>query len=279
MEVNTEYSSSYCYNMSGEKKPNPQEAFQMAKSAMEEAHKLTPDNIKHEDDWRKMSDNEWDKLVEHVDKYLDAAREEFETIKEKQEEAARKMAAEAPAGMKSIIAAQAALKVAANGFMGNVADTDTVELEKQSWTYEIETDDQVILAEAKMANEKAADMLTKSQEIALMGDTTEGISEVGTVREYARAKEDEEKKTWIITAFTDHGIMCKECTKGGESRDLWSIEYKNPGDYKKVWDFLDRFEKDSSFEFAGNRSFWIDFLAGRVSEEELDSMVEKAKTA
>lgn len=254
-------------------------SFVTAVDVYKESHKLTPDNIKHEDDWRKMSDKEWDKIVEHLDKYLDAAKEELENLKEKQEEAAQKMAAEAPAGMKAIFASQAALKVAANGFMGNVSGTDASELEKQSWTYEMETDDQVILAKAKMANERASDMLTKSQEIALMGDTTEGISDVGTVKECAAAKDDEEKKTWIITAYTEQGIMCRECTKGGESKELWSIEYKNPGDYKKVWDFLGRFEKDSSFEFAGNRSFWIDFLAGRVSEEELDSMVEKAKTA
>ena len=81
-----------------------------------------------------MSDKEWERMVKHVDEYLDAAREELKEMKEKQEEAAQKMAAEAPADMKSIMAAQAALQVAANGFMGNATGTDASELEKQSWS-------------------------------------------------------------------------------------------------------------------------------------------------
>ncbi len=102
---------------------NTRESFVMAKNIFEEAHKLTPDNIKNEDDWRKMSDKEWDKLIAHFDKYLDATRENLEELKEKQEEAAKKTAAEAPANMKSIMAAQAALQVAANGFTNDTVET------------------------------------------------------------------------------------------------------------------------------------------------------------
>jgi len=279
MDINTQYSGNYYSYTQNGKKASPQEAFLMAKNEFEEAHKLTPDNIKNEDDWRKMSDKEWERMVKHVDEYLDAAREELKEMKEKQEEAAQKMAAEAPADMRAILAAQAALQVAANGFMGNATGTDASELEKLSWTYEMETDDQAILAKAKMANERAADMLTKSQEITLMGDTTEGISDTGSVKECAKEKENDGKKTWTITAFTEQGIMCKECTIGGASRDLWSIEYKNPGDYKKVWDFLDRFEKDASFDFAGDKNFWMEFLTGKISDAKLNTMVEKAKAA
>ncbi len=272
MNINTQYSNGFFSNPVMGKKMDSQEAFTTALDDFEEAHKLIPDDIKVEDDWREMSDKEWDKLVEHIDKYLDSAKENIEELKKKQEEAAAKMAAQAPAGMKTILAAEAALQVAANGFSGtgSFETEDTSELEKLSWTYEMDTDDQVILAEAKQANERAADMLTKSQEIAMAGDTTEGLSNMPDVKECASLKEEnEEKKTWIITAYTEQGIMCKECTKSGETKDLWSIRYNNPGDYKKVWEFLDRFEKNSSFEFAGNKNFWIDFLSGKISDTEL----------
>ena len=35
-------------------------------------------NIKKEDDWRKMTDKDWEKVVDHVDKYIDAQKEELE---------------------------------------------------------------------------------------------------------------------------------------------------------------------------------------------------------
>lgn len=259
-----------------QKTPSAAEGFRAAKESFEKAHELTSENIKKEDDWRKMTDKDWEKVVDHVDKYIDAQKEELERLKELQEEAAMKMAAEAPADMRSIAASKASLDVAATGISteGFVSDEST--LEKESWTYEMATDDQTILATAKMANEYADDMITKSQEIALTDETTVGISNTGDVKECASLKDkDEEKKTWIITAFTEQGIMCKECTKGGESRDLWNLEYKNPGDCKKVWDFLARFDKDADLKFSGTKSFWEDFLAGKISDDELSALVDK----
>ncbi len=155
-------------------------SFVTAVDAYKESHKLTPDNIKHEDDWRKMSDKEWDKLVEHIDKYLDTEKENLERRKKLQEEAAQKAAGRAPADMKSIIAAQAVLKVSVNGFVSEISSSDASEIEKSSWTYEMETEDRVILAEAKKANEYAADMLNKAQEMAIDA-VNEDINETGTI--------------------------------------------------------------------------------------------------
>lgn len=155
-------------------------SFVTAVDAYKESHKLTPDNIKQEDDWRKMSDKEWDKFVEHIDKYLDTAKADLEKKKELQEEAAQKAAGRAPADMKSIIAAQAVLKASVNGLVSEISSSDASELEKSSWTYEMETDDQVILAKAKNANEYAADMLNKAQEIAI-DSVNGGVNEGGTI--------------------------------------------------------------------------------------------------
>jgi hypothetical protein len=228
------------------------------KDAFEEAHKLTPDNIKREEDWREMSDEEWDKLVEHVDKYIDEYKEELEERIEQQEEASKKCAAMAPADQKNNASEKAALKVAA-GVLIDGSGEETTELEKLSWTYELETDDQVVLATAKMANEFAYDMLSKSQELALSGDTTVGVSDIGAIKECASLDEKDGKKTWTITAFTEQGIICNQSTDG-VTKELWRMEYKNPGDYKKVWDYLAQIDDDNDFEFAGSKEFWMEFL-------------------
>lgn len=163
-----------------------EDVFKIRKEAIVEEHMLTPDNIKKEDDWREMDNEQWDKLIEHIDKYIENYKEELENMEELQKEAAMKSAAEAPADMKALAASKAALRVAVNGMTGECPDVDVSYLEKLSWTYDMETDDQIILAKAKMANEFAPDMLSKSQELALFGDTTAGIGEVENAKESRR---------------------------------------------------------------------------------------------
>jgi len=228
-----------------------------------EEHRLTCENIKKEDDWRKMEDEEWDKLMEHIDKYVDAYKAELEHMKELREEAAMKAMADAPADMRATAASKAMLRAGAGGIVWAEAGEDVDHLEKISWTYDLQTDDQTILATAKMANEYAADMLSKSQEMALTGDTSVGISEGENLKESASVKVDEDKKKiWTITAYTEQGIICNQCVDG-VTKELWRLEYQNPGDAKKVWDFLAGFDKNADFSFAGERSFWENFLYKR----------------
>ncbi len=91
------------------------------------------------ENWHEMSAEEWDKLVEHFDNYMDEVKEELERMGELQEEAAQKGAAEAPADMKSSAAA--------------------------------------VLATAKKANKFQSDKVSKSQEIAMDVDIIVGSSE------------------------------------------------------------------------------------------------------
>lgn len=254
---------------------NTAEEFKNAVEEYREAHELTPDNIQVEEDWREMSAEEWDKLVEHIDKYIDDHKQELEEMKKIQEEAAMKMAAEAPANMRTIVAANAALKAAANGIVTEGVENDETLRERESWTYNMQTDDQAILATAKMANEFAADMMTKSQELAITDTTTVGISSTPEVKECASVDENGKDRIWTITAFSQDGIICKRGKLGEELEELWSVKYENPDDYKKVWDFLDRFEKDADLKFAGDKDFWVDFLAGRISDSELNELVER----
>jgi CRISPR/Cas system CMR-associated protein Cmr5 small subunit len=237
------------------------DTFQMLKEKFMEENKLNKENRKDEDDWRTMSDDQWDKLVEHIDTYIDEYKEDLEKRKELQQEAAMKGAANAPAYRRTNAAASAALKAVSNGIAeGGQTERDETELEKMSWTYGLETDDQTVLTAAKMANEYAHRTLLKSQELALTGDTSVGITQTDDTKECAVFDESGEKKTWTVTAFTEQGIICTEWTDG-VSREIWRIDYKNSGDCKKVWDFLDQLDQDADWKFAGDKSFWEEFLA------------------
>lgn len=169
------------------------DVFKMLKETIIEEHTLTPDNIKKEDDWREMDDEQWNKLIEHIDQYIDDIKEKLERMKELREEAAMKAIADAPANMRAAAISKAMLYAVANGTAGGEQDQEVSHLEKISWTYNMQTDDQIILATAKMANEFAADMISKSQELALMGDTSVGISETENMKECAYLEEDERR--------------------------------------------------------------------------------------
>lgn len=214
-------------------------------------HKLDAEHITAEKDWREMSEEQWEKLLEHYDKYLDAHKEDLEQLKEKMDEAARKAAANAPAAKKVLAASRAALQVAAGG---------TSDLQKLSWTYQMETEDQTVLAQAKMANERAQDALTKAQELSLLGYTTEGIRGVENAAECAVCEDSEgKKKTWKVTAFTEQGIICNESTDG-VTKELWRITYKDEKVPKKVWEYLSKHKEETELGFAGDKDFWERFL-------------------
>ena len=62
---------------------------------LEDANTLTTQEPTEEKDWREMSDDEWDKLLEGIDKYIDAFKERLRQMKEMQEDATQKTALEA----------------------------------------------------------------------------------------------------------------------------------------------------------------------------------------
>lgn len=65
------------------------------------------------------------------------------------------------------------------------------------------------------------------------------------------------------TSYSKDGIVCgKRSDVGGKlsARELWSLSFESPGDYKKVQDFLKSFSNDERLTFATQESFWKDFL-------------------
>ena len=243
------------------------DVFKMLVETLKEEHKLTPDNIAVEEDWREMDDENWNKLLEHIDKYIDDFRERLKQLEEQTEEAAMKANADAPADQRAAAISNAILSTINSGTAHGSSEAGY--LEKLSWTYEMATDDQEILATAKMANESAHNALTKTQEMALFGDTTVGISSNESVRECASLEKNDEDRVWTITVFSEDGIICTQGKKGETFKELWRIDYKNPDDAKRVQDFLDKFDKNANLIFSGSKDFWEDFLTSNLDGNSL----------
>ena len=235
--------------------------FREAVQKFRDDNQLTAQELKEEKDWRDMTDEEWDKMLEGVDEYIEAYKERLRQMQEMQNEAAQKAAVEADSDMRTTAASSAALNVAANG-SGGTSEGETedgIDPEK-NWTKILKTDDQTVLRTAKEAQEMENKALSRFEEVQLTGTTTVGISQTDTVTECASVEEDENKeKIWTITVFEEDGIVSTRC-QNGKILDRWEIKYTNPDDAKKVQDFLDRFDKDANLTFSGSKDFWEEFL-------------------
>lgn len=227
---------------------------------LKQQYELTADDLE-EKDWRDMSDKEWEKLLNSFDQNIDAIKDKIRKLKEVQDEAASKAAANAPAGQKANAASSAAQSAAANGFASDVKTEDEEWIEENSWTYDMKTENQTILHKAAIANEKAQDSLSKSQELMLTGDTTEGVSKTEGATESASCDDESGEKVWTVTAYTEQGIICKEF-KDGVGTLLWQIDFKNPTDYNKVMDYLDNEKEEDILKYARDKEFWEKLIWG-----------------
>ena len=244
--------------------------FSEAVQNFKDANRLTAQELKEDKDWREMTDEEWDKMLEGVDEYIDAFKERLRQMKEMQEEAAQKAAMEADSDMRTIAASSAALWVAANGLGGTaegyaedgIPAEDGADYEK-NWTKKLKTDDQTILRTAKAAQDMEKMAMSKLQEVQLTDSTVVGVSRTENVTECASVEDDENKdKIWTITCFGEDGIVSNRC-QNGKIIDSWEIKYTNPDDAKRVQDFLDKFDKDANLIFSGSKDFWEDFLKSK----------------
>ena len=68
---------------------------------LKQQYELTADDLE-EKDWRDMSDKEWEKLLNSFDQNIDAIKDKIRKLKEVQDEAASKAAANAPAGRRQM---------------------------------------------------------------------------------------------------------------------------------------------------------------------------------
>ena len=243
----------------------------------EDAHKISAQELKEEKDWRDMTAEEWDKMLEGVDKYIDAFKERLREMKEMQDEAAQKAAMEADPEMRTIAASSAALAVA-TGFdsgssmeteeSGEVSAEDGVDHEK-NWTKKLKTDDQTVLMTAKEAQKMESHALSKYQEVQLVGSTSVGVSYTNAATECTSVEEDDEKeKVWTITCIDADGISSKKC-QNGKVLSSWELKLQSPEDAKRVDDLIAGFKNDENLRFAGIKDFWEKFLSGNISKDDL----------
>lgn len=247
-------------------KTSSRDLFLEAVQKFHDDNQVTAQELKEEKDWREMTDEEWDKMLEGVDEYIDVFKERLRQLKEMQDEAAQKAALEADPEMRATAASAAALSVAANGLSGTFeadaeSQTEGGMKHEKNWTKNLKTDDQTVLRIAKETQEMEKKALSRFEEVQLTGTTTVGVSQTDTGTECASVEEDENKeKVWTITVFTENGIVSNKC-QNGKIIDSWELKYTNPNDAKKVQDFLEKFEKDENLIFSGSKDFWEEFLS------------------
>ena len=246
----------------------------------EENNKITSQDLKDSDDWRTMSDDEWDKMLEGIDKFIEAFRERLREMTRKQQEAALKAASEAPAELRSVAASQAALDAAANGFFGGTASETEKDVEAEpitgedpgidhenNWTKKLKTDDQEILRTAKSAQRMEKDAERAFNQQIGINDTV-----LSRNTEYTDPVTEKTVPVEIryITNYSDKGISCKEIiNEGGKksTRNLWSLPYNSEKDHEKVADFINSFPKTGNLTFASQKDFWNDFLQDEFDVE------------
>lgn len=152
-------------------KVSSRDLFREAVQKFHDDNRLTAQELKEEKDWREMTDEEWDKMLEGVDEYIDAFKERLRQLKEMQDEVAQKAALEADSDMRATVASAAALSATANGLSGtSEADAesqteDGVKHEK-NWTKNLKTDDQTVLRTAKEAQDIEKKALSRFEEVA-----------------------------------------------------------------------------------------------------------------
>ena len=156
--------------------------YEKRKILFEETHKLNAKELKEGKDWRDLSEEEWDEMLESVDIYIDAFKENIRKMVELQKKAMQKAAMQASPDRRAAAISQAALAVAANGLgaepasdSGDETDADTdgqdseVSHEK-NWTRRLKTDDQTILRSAKEAQDMERRANRRMEEIISDGE-------------------------------------------------------------------------------------------------------------
>ena len=251
---------------------------------LEESHKLTSKELKEEKDWRDMSDEEWDKMMEGIDKYIDAFKERLKQMKEMQEEAARKAALEAEAGHETIAASQAAL-AASSGFGGTAsAETDDsegtmsaegeVEHEK-NWTKILNTDDQTILRTAKEAQKMEKMAQRKIEDI--VNDAEYSSYEYIFIADKMDRKEnsEDEKEPLRLIAMDRNGIrLINDETHEYE----WEIKFNSEEEYRRAAKIMDWAGNNPNIRLsAADKSQWLDFLSGKMSEGNFKNILKKSR--
>lgn len=106
----------------------------------------------------------------------------------------------------------------------------------------------------------------------LLDDVDEALDALTSESTSCISDEEGEKGVMYVTCYTAEGITCKKFGDGIGSPYCWEIKFTDKSQYDQVMDFLARFDSKANLTFASKQSFWLDFLAGKISEEEIAQM-------
>lgn len=230
------------------------------------------------------SEEEWDKILRRVDEAIQNMKEETQEEKEKREEIQ-----DGEKQSKLDVAEELMEEINRDRGQGDVLRTEMTEEEmaaarlesalesmdaNERRVKEIQKITDVINLAMQTEAEEAMKTEQKTEPVENKGDNCSKVRALGVFRDgtetqvVSETEQQSDKKIMYVTHVSSTGITCRSSEQRIGDPPLWEIAFNGPEDYHRVTQFLRRFSEDCNLNFASSETFWNDFLAGRIEEDE-----------
>lgn len=230
------------------------------------------------------SEEEWDKILRRVDEAIQNMKEETQEEKEKREETQ-----DGEKQSKLDVAQELMEEVNRDRGQGDVLRTEMTEEEmaaarlesalesmdaNERRVKEIQKITDVINLAMQTEAEEAMKTEQKTEPVEKKGDNCSVVRALGVFQDgtetqvVSEIEQQSDKKVMYVTHVSETGITCRSFEQSIDDPPLWEITFNGPEDYRRTTRFLRRFSEDCNLNFASNETFWKDFLAGRIEEDE-----------
>lgn len=230
------------------------------------------------------SEEEWDKILRRVDEAIQNMKEETQEEKEKREETQ-----DGEKQSKLDVAQELMEEVNRDRGQGDVLRTEMPEEEmaaarlesalesmdaNERRVKEIQKITDVINLAMQTEAEEAMKTEQKTEPVEKKGDNCSVVRALGVFQDgtetqvVSEIEQQSDKKVMYVTHVSETGITCRSFEQSIDDPPLWEIAFNGPEDYRRTTRFLRRFSEDCNLNFASNETFWKDFLAGRIEEDE-----------
>lgn len=230
------------------------------------------------------SEEEWDKILRRVDEAIQNMKEETQEEKEKREETQN-----GEKQSKLDVAQELMEEINRDRGQGDALRTEMTEEEMAAARLEsalesMDANERRVKEIQKITDVINLAMQTEAEEAMKTEQKTEPVEKKGDNCSVARAlgvfqdgtetqvvseiEQQSDKKVMYVTHVSETGITCRSFEQSIDDPPLWEIAFNGPEDYRRTTRFLRRFSEDCNLNFASNETFWKDFLAGRIEEDE-----------
>lgn len=230
------------------------------------------------------SEEEWDKILRRVDEAIQNMKEETQEEKEKREETQ-----DGEKQSKLDVAQELMEEINRDRGQGDVLRTEMTEEEMAAARLEsalesMDANERRVKEIQKITDVTNLAMQTEAEEAMKTEQKTEPVEKKGDNCSVARAlgvfqdgietqvvsetEQQSDKKVMYVTHVSSTGITCRSFEQSIDDPPLWEITFNGPEDYRRTTQFLRRFSEDCNLNFASSETFWNDFLAGRIEEDE-----------